>query len=129
MLSLEWTCALLYFINKQKMFGASDTFQHIKMLMDTCCSCDFFFTTSQPFFFPPSEGDYATDFSMFIIFMINDTATYFFLPTAMYIFLLAFKCCLLCVSCYVTCCFPENRQCSCPVASGIASRWMEGDLI
>lgn len=33
------------------MFGASDTVVCTKMLMDTCCSCDFFLATSQEGFF------------------------------------------------------------------------------
>lgn len=73
---------LLYFINKQKMFGASDTVQCTKMLVGTCCSCDFFLAATQSFFClffslpSSSEGDCATDSSM-IICLINDTAIYF----------------------------------------------------
>lgn len=53
-----------------------------------------------------------------IIFLIIDTATHF-----LYIFLLAFKCSLLYVSCFIV--VPENQQCSRPVASGTASEWMD----
>lgn len=72
---------------------------------------------SRFFYFPSSEGDWATVFSM-IIFLIIDTATHF-----LYIFLLAFKCSLLYVSCFVV--VPENQQRSRLVASGTASGWMD----
>lgn len=79
------------------------------------------------FLFSSSEGDCASDF--FHDNLRDRWYSYllFLIPTTICIFLLAFKFCLLYVSCFVP--VLENPQCSCRVASGIASRWMEGDLI
>lgn len=91
------------------MFGASDTVQCIKMLMDTCCSWDFFLATRPGFLwlvgcfcFPPLFKWRRLCYGFFHDNLPDQWYSYLFSYSCNVYRPASFKCSVLCVSCSVT---------------------------